>query len=302
MKMKMIHRFILVFGALVVMLIGIGLILSLCDLIPFTIMPLPEEGPKYDWKRITLISCGAFLALYGAYAFVFPRKLRYNRRDFIVQKTESGDLLISIKALENLVHKCVDMHEEIEMKNMRVVPGKKNGIIVRMKIAMANNISIPLATESLQKQIKQYIQASSGVDVSNVIVAVENTSGEVRGGTSPYQVNDDAEEKRVEREDKKLPHLRMFSNEAEPANMPQPETPVKPAENAVQAAAAEAEEAVKHVQEAVEETKAEAENEIQAVEEKAQDVIETAAENVEAAGDKLKDAVTEVIAGEGSNG
>ena len=296
MKMKMIHRFILVFGALIVMLIGIGLILSLCDLIPFTIMPVPADGPKYDWKRITVIACGVFLTLYGAFAFAFPGKLRYNRKDFIVQKTDGGDLLISVKALENLVGKCVDMHDEIEVKNMRVVPGKK-GIMVRMRIAMANNISIPLATESLQKQIKQYVQASSGVEVSNVIVAVENTSGEVRSGVSPYQVNSETEEKRAEHEDKKLPHLRMFSHEDEVANMPQPE-PAKAAEAAAQTVAEEAEKAADQVRETVNDVQETVENGVNTLEEKAQD----AAAAVEAAGDKVKDAVTDAITGEAQNG
>jgi ElaB/YqjD/DUF883 family membrane-anchored ribosome-binding protein len=291
MKMRMIHRFILVFGALVVMLIGVGLILSLCDLIPFTIMPVPENGPKYDWKRITMIACGVFLTLYGAFAFAFPGKLRYNRKDFIVQKTDNGDLLISVKALETLVRKCVDMHEEIDMKAMKVVPGK-NGIIVRLKIAMANNISIPLATESLQKQIKQYVQASSGVEVNNVIVAVETTSGEVRGGASPYQVSSEAEEKKAEREDKKLPHLRMFSREDEPVNMPKPEAEVKPVEAAVKDAA---QNAADTAQNAVQEVAQAAKNAADSAEEKAKDVLENAVSGLEEAGDKVEEAVTDAI-------
>ena len=210
----------------------------------------------------------------------FPRKYKYNKKDFIVQKTDSGDLLISVKALESLVLKCIDTHEEINLKSMKVAPAK-GGILVRMKIAMANNISIPLATESLQKQIKQYVMASAGVKVENVIVAVETTSGEASVGNSPYAVAQEEEKK----ESEKLPHLRMFSKEDEPMNMPTPQEAEQAAEvtgveNTIQEAAVEAAEQLNEnvqaqVSEAAEQIGETVENAVQTAEETVKDAIPT---------------------------
>ena len=48
--------------------------------------------------------------VFGGYTMLFPGKLRYNKKDFIVQKGEKGDLLFSVKTHESLVRECVDMY------------------------------------------------------------------------------------------------------------------------------------------------------------------------------------------------
>ena len=281
MKMRLIHRMILVIGALIVLLIGVGLIVSACGLIPnFTLIPETETESFYNWKRIIVIACGAFLVLFGGYAMLFPGKLRYRKKDFIVQKGENGDLLISVKALESMVNKCVDMHEEIETKKMAILPGK-DGIYVNLKIAIANNVSIPLASSSIQKQIKQYVMASSGVQVLDVNVAVDGTKGEVGSASNPYTVVQEVKgpEKTVEEEkneEKKLPHMRVFSREEEPAMVPVAQEP-----------AAEA------AQEAVNGARQAAETLDQAVE-KVQGAAEEALDKAAEAGEKAVDAAEEI--------
>ncbi len=295
MKMRLIHRMILVIGAFIVFLIGVGLIVSACGLIPnFTLIPETEAESFYNWKRICVIACGAFLVLFGAYTMVFPGKLRYRRKDYIVQKTENGDLLISIKALESMVKKCVDMHEEIDVKKMAILPGK-NGVVVNLKATMANNVSIPLATDSLKKQIKQYVMASSGVEVSNVIVAVDSTGGELGKGANPYEVGGEgkAAEKAPEdekNEEKKLPHLRVFRREEEPAVVPVAQETaaeaVQAAEEGLEKAAETAENAVQAVgtlaADAGEEVKNAADEAVEAARAGAQEAVETAQAGVEA--------------------
>ena len=299
MKMRFIHRMILVIGAFIVLLIGAGLIVAACGLIPnFTLIPETEAENFYNWKRITVIVCGAFLVLFGAYTMVFPGKLRYRKKDFIVQKTENGDLLISIKAIESMVKKCVDMHEEIDVKRMSILPGK-NGVIVNLKIAMANNISIPLATSSLSKQIKQYVMASSGVEVGNVIVAVDSTGGEVGPGSNPYTVSQEGKPaenapEEEKSEEKQRPHLRMFRREEEPAIVPVAQEPVAEAVRAVEETAAQvageaaekAESAAENLEDTVREAADTVESGVEAAAETAENAVAQAAEE---AADILKD-------------
>ena len=298
MKMRLIHRMILVIGALIVLLIGAGLIVAACGLIPnFTLIPETETENFYNWKRIIVIICGAFLVLFGGYTMLFPGKLRYRKKDFIVQKTENGDLLISIKAIESMVQKCVDMHDEIDVKRMRILPGK-SGVIVNLRIAMANNISIPLATSSLSKQIKQYVMASSGVEVGNVIVAVDSTGGEVGSGTNPYTVSQEgkpAEKSPEEEEEKQRPHLRVFRREEEPAIVPVAQEPAPAAqESAVREAVAEAAHSAEEAAaQAVEQAEGKAEAVAETLENTAAEAAETAQNTVEEAAETVADAAAQ---------
>ncbi len=218
MKMKIVHKLILVIGAVIVLAIGAAMFLCHCGILSFSVPEAVDKASYYSWQRITVFVCAVYLVLYALYVIAFPGKLRYNRHDFIVQKNENGDLLISVKAIENLVQKCVDMHEEINVNHTKIYPDKKNRIIVRMRITLANNVSIPLAVDSLQKQIKKYVLASSGIEVSNVVVSVDTSGSEAVSG-SPYDVS----AVREPEEEKKMLHQRLFEQDEEPVTVPAPE-------------------------------------------------------------------------------
>ena len=102
MKLKWIQRFILIFGAFLVFLIGLAGILVLSGTVEFSI-PDPIEHEYYSWQRLTACGCGLYLMLYALYVFFYRGKYYYSNKDFIVQRTEGGDLLISGKAIESLV-------------------------------------------------------------------------------------------------------------------------------------------------------------------------------------------------------
>ena len=160
------------------------------------------------------IVCGVLLVVFGGYLFYFPRRLNADHKDFVVQKTESGELRIAVKAIQNLVEKCVDLHEEIQLISM-IITNTREGVVVELFISLANNISIPLAVASLQKQIKQYLVASSGIEVREVRVIVENTEDE------PLLVAEIEEEE--ENEPEKAPiHQRLFCQAEQPAIVPAP--------------------------------------------------------------------------------
>ncbi len=224
MKLRWIRRFLLFFGAFLVLAIGAAAILVLSGVLEFSI-PDPITYKYYSWQRLTVFGCGLYLMLYGLYVMFYPGKYYYSRKEFIRQKTEGGDLLISVKAIENLVQQCVDLHEEIKVSNLKVVPTKKEGVLVRMKATMPSNISIPLAVAGLQKQIKQYVPASSGVPVKNVQVTVDKTSGSV-----PVSgIGETTAEEKAGRHDEKPVHQRLFERQPETSSEPAPAVPRQPA-------------------------------------------------------------------------
>jgi len=132
------------------------------------------------------LGVGVVMALLGVHSISLLFKRR-GKKGFVVQKTEHGQLSISIHAMENLVQKCVDKHEELTIISNRI-ENNRDGVVVDLRIGLANGVSIPLVVSTLQKQIKQYITSCSGIDVQEVRVEVETAS--IKAENSPYTVPD----------------------------------------------------------------------------------------------------------------
>ncbi len=188
-------------------------------------------------RRIVVLAIGAIEVLSAIFLMTIPSKLRYKKGDFIVQQTENGEIRIAVRAVENLVRKCTDMHDEIDVSGLRI-SNHRDGVSVDLKVALPNNISIPLAVESLQKQIKQYVTVSTGVSVRDVRVAVVNTK-EALQVESPYDVDKAAEEREPE---EKAVHERVFEEPEQEA--PAPAAPAVPADPPAQMFAPQAAEPV----------------------------------------------------------
>ena len=221
MKIKFWDRLILFFGALLAILAGIALFVA-----GLQIQGVFAETLSVGY-RILCLACGVLLAAFGGYLILFPHRYAVHRHDFVVQRTEGGELRIAVKAIENMVLKCIDLHEEIRLVSMKIHNGRE-GVVVDLCISLANNISIPLAVASLQKQIKQYLVASSGIEVKEVRVSVESTQDDP--AASVASEDDAAEksgekgaEKAAEAKEKKEPlHRRLFGNREQPATVPEP--------------------------------------------------------------------------------
>ena len=64
----------------------------------------------------------------------------------------------------------------------------RDGLVIKLRIGLASGVSIPLVVSALQKQIKQYVTACSGVDVREVKVQVETASANLKD--APFAVPD----------------------------------------------------------------------------------------------------------------
>ena len=216
-KFRFWHRIIIIVGAVLVIALGLGVALPLLPFFPYKLNEILDiKLAKYIYFGVAVLC-----ALFGLYLFSVPHKFTFRRKDFVVQQTENGELRIAVVAIKNLVQKCVDMHEEVQLSSMRI-NNSRGGITVGLNISLANNVIIPLAVSSLQKQIKQYLLASSGIEVKEVKVAVE--TAKEAANNSPYLVNAEPaaeQETPAQAKDKKQPiHQRLFKRDAEPATMP----------------------------------------------------------------------------------
>ena len=222
MKMKFWDRLILRFGAFVTLCAGAvslaaGILLFGKDLGDGTVMKIIPYA---------LIVAGALAIIISALNVLVARRYAARRRAFVTQPTELGELRIAVSAIENLILKCVETHKEVKVQDMRIT-NRHGAVNVELRVSMNSNVSIPHAVEQLQSQIKRYLLASSGIEVREITVSVDQAVGDESAlPTEPLAAA------APEKEEKIPMHQRIFGRDpekseaeqiAEAEAIPQPE-------------------------------------------------------------------------------
>ena len=180
--------------------------------------------------RIWLIVALALLLILGVYCVLILFRHRSRHDKFVMQKTENGELSISLKAKESMVQKCLDPHKELSVQSVRL-ENQKGGLLIRIRGTVAGGVSIPLTVDALQQQIKQYVTACSGVEVKDIRVQIESSGPEAK--ESLYAIEAPTaralpssiarEEKAPEAEEEKTEEITPEELEAIAAEIPKPE-------------------------------------------------------------------------------
>ena len=170
--------------------------------------------------RIAIIAGVVLIALLGCYCVLMLFRRRSHKDKFILQKTENGELAISLKAMETMVDKCLETHKELNAQSVRL-ENQKGGLLVRIRGTVAGGVSIPLTVDALQQQIKQYVTACSGIEVREIKVQIESSGPDAKD--APFAIEGPASQA--------LLNEGKAQDATEPAdNTEKPETPEKPAE------------------------------------------------------------------------
>lgn len=215
MKMNLWERLLLLAGAIIATITGVLMVFF--GFRAFGTIPL--------WMQTPCVMLGFLTAVFGGTLIYFLRKICFDKHDFVVQHTDNGELRIAVAAIENLVQKCIDLHEEIHVVSTKI-RNSRDGVTVELCVSLASNIAIPLAVASLQKQIRQYLAASSGIEVREVCVSVETTEQEMASAPSaevPEMSNVIAEKFKSSKTKEKIPlHLRLFRKGDQAVTVPEP--------------------------------------------------------------------------------
>ncbi len=184
MKIRFLDRLLLFVGAFFTALVGVALVLA----------GLQTGGIEFGGAGASLRVQGWLIVLFGALLFAFgvylmslPAKYRTKKEDFVLQQTASGELRISVNAIENLVQKVFMEHQEATLSRLDI-QNHRDGVVVDLAVSIADDVSIPLLVGALQKQIKQHLLTAAGVDVKEVRVSVDTAEGHAQA--SPYRMED----------------------------------------------------------------------------------------------------------------
>ncbi len=276
MKIKLFDRIIMAL---------ISVVLTAAGMIMFLVPFMYDEANTAPMKYI-LMAGGVLVFLSGAAVWMLVCKYYEHKKDYIIQQNECGPMRISVKAVEDLVQKCVDTHEEVKEDKIRIVNGR-DGVRVDLAVSLPNNISIPLAVDTLQKHVKNYLKASSGIEVTGVRISVNTTKGEI-ATEGALDVHSQEAAESVAPAPKQEPNRRTVKTIKKPAHQlifgrskQEIEEDTREGVEAVEEAAAEAEEAAETMAEEAQEAAAET---AQTAEETAEQVItetEAAAEEAQ---------------------
>jgi len=170
-KLRFWDRILSALTGVMAILAGAGMILHMTGLFTFGMLRERLQGFSQTMLRVVAIAAGAVLVLLGIHGvgMLFRRR---KDKGFVIQRTELGDMSISMKALESMAKRCVSVYPDLTVKQTRIYRNR-DSISVELKVTLANGVNIPLTINALQKQIKQYITSCSGIDVKEVRVQVE---------------------------------------------------------------------------------------------------------------------------------
>jgi len=136
-----------------------------------------QYAPLMDGMKgkVIMIAAAAVLVILAVMLLsaIFPSRKKRSST-FAIQRNENGTVRISLKALETLVQKCLNQHAELKVVSSSLFSDEES-VRVDVHINMQTDISMPLAISALQKQIKKYLEACSGVVIQEVRIFVEGT-------------------------------------------------------------------------------------------------------------------------------
>ena len=143
MKIRVLDRILVFFAGIVLLFTGAGVIAE-----RFFDVPVFDTLADMLFESLTVvIVAAAVLVLLGVYCVCMMFRRYKGKRGFVVQRTEGGELSISIKAIENLVQKCIDKHEELHVMSTGL-ENSRDGLVIKLRIGLASGVSIPLVVSA----------------------------------------------------------------------------------------------------------------------------------------------------------
>lgn len=235
MKLRFWDRILSALTGLLAVLAGAGMILHITGLVTFGMLKEKMQGLGENVLRMAIVVAGVALILLGIHGFGMLFRRRKDK-GFVIQRTELGDMSISMKALETMAKRCVSVYPDLTVKQTRIYRNR-DSISVELKVTLASGINIPLTINALQKQIKQYITSCSGIDVKEVRVQVETDVAKLAAPADLPVIESAAPQDpaavAAESVSEQLNHKEEPKPAEEPMEIPVVEVPVETAEEAV---------------------------------------------------------------------
>ncbi|WP_454191905.1 alkaline shock response membrane anchor protein AmaP [Paenibacillus sp. Marseille-Q7038] len=165
---KILDRLLLFIYSLSVGIISVLIILLLSGLAP-NIVPSQYN----EMTTIIVISAAAVLFLLSMRFFYISVRRDQGSLPSVDQRTEYGDVQISMETIENLCLKASSKFRSVRDVKSRIHVTEA-GLEITIRAIVDGESSIPQLTTELQKAIHDYVQEITGIPVSHVSVYIAN--------------------------------------------------------------------------------------------------------------------------------
>ncbi|SDW33213.1 alkaline shock response membrane anchor protein AmaP [Paenibacillus sp. CF384] len=130
-------------------------------------------GGEYRWLQATVIIVSTIVLLISL-RFLYLALRRSNASaPSIDQRTEFGDIRISLETVENLALKAASRQKGVKDLKARIRISEA-GIEVSLRAIADGESSIPTLTEEIQRAVKSHVEEITGIPVAGVSVFVAN--------------------------------------------------------------------------------------------------------------------------------
>ncbi|MDQ6421047.1 alkaline shock response membrane anchor protein AmaP [Paenibacillus sp. LHD-117] len=131
------------------------------------------EFYRLDGVQIGTGIAGVVLLLLSFRFFILSLHRGSMSAQSIDQRTEYGDIRISIETIENLALKTGSKQRGVKELRARV-RASDAGLEIVLRAVIDGESSIPALTEEIQRAVKEHVEEITGIPVMNVAVFVAN--------------------------------------------------------------------------------------------------------------------------------
>ncbi|MFW6269026.1 MAG: alkaline shock response membrane anchor protein AmaP [Bacillota bacterium] len=168
--MKLAYKLLILIIALVIMFCSLVVAFYSFSFTEVEFLPdlISEAYGRWDIGIVMII---AFIA--GA-SIIYPVfQNTGGKKTTLISQTELGNINITLTALDNLIHKVAESQEGV--KNIDTnIRNTEDGILISITAGIKSDLIIPELADNLQQKIKNYLEKTSGVNVSEVKILIKH--------------------------------------------------------------------------------------------------------------------------------
>lgn len=173
---KIVDKLLLFLYSLVIAVVSVFVFLAIVGAIPNHYVGSFIRDVLYvkgSWPQVAVLvlTLVVFLISLRLFAVSVSRGSAY--APSIDQRTDFGDIRISLETVENLALKAASRQRGV--KDMRArIRIEEAGLDIAIRTVVDGETSIPVLTEDVQRTVKEHVEDITGIPVANVSVFVAN--------------------------------------------------------------------------------------------------------------------------------
>lgn len=165
---KIVDRLLLFLYSLCIGVISIAAILLLTN-----VVTISYEASSNDPVFVGMIAAASVLFLLSLRFLYISIKRDRNAGNSIDQRTEYGDIQISVETIENLAYKAAATVRGVRDIKTRIRITEA-GLEIKVRALVDGETPIPDVTEEVQRQVHDYVKTTTGIPVAYVSVFIAN--------------------------------------------------------------------------------------------------------------------------------